>query len=76
MHGPYNIKFKTILASLVVVLLHSLYKTVKMKNMIFKCTVCEEVMLLNRRMYWTLSVILFCINESNVSDADSAPFIN
>jgi hypothetical protein len=57
-------------------MLHSLYKIVKMKNMVFKCTVCEEVMLLNIHMYWTFSVIFFRINESNVSDADCAPLIN
>jgi hypothetical protein len=63
-------------ASSVAVMLLSLYLTVEMRNMVFKRTVCEEVTLLNRHMYWTFSVILFCIKESNISEADSAPFIN
>jgi hypothetical protein len=63
-------------ASLVVVMLLSLYKTAKMMNMVLKCTVCEAVMLLNRHMYWTFSVVLFCIKESDISEADSASFIN
>jgi len=44
--------------------------------MVFKCTVCEEVTLLNRHTYWTFSVILFCVKESDISEADSATFIN
>jgi hypothetical protein len=57
-------------------MLCSLYRRVKIKNMALKCTVCEEVTLLNRHLCWTFSVIFFCIKEHNISEADSAPFIN